>query len=97
MDLFERFFRAGLILNQHCTNAIKYDGEVVPCGMVEAADRQLVESGVVTIAGPTSGDRFNELTTVYNGAMAESSGPDCKIASITPSVRFVWLQVRADL
>ena len=44
---------------------------------------QLFEAGFVTIPGPTSGDRLDELTTAYDEVMAVASGPDFKIGSTT--------------
>ena len=44
---------------------------------------QFFEAGFVTIPGPTSGDRLDELTTAYDEVMAVASGPDFKIGSTT--------------
>jgi Phytanoyl-CoA dioxygenase (PhyH) len=45
--------------------------------------RQLEESGFVTIPGPLSGDRLDELATAYDDVMTAASGPDFKVASTT--------------
>ena len=48
--------------------------------------RQLVESGLVVVPGPLSGDPFNELTAAYDEVMAVAAGSDFKIASSTTRV-----------
>lgn len=45
--------------------------------------RQLVESGFVTIPGPLSGERLDELATAYDHVMTAASGPDFRMASTT--------------
>lgn len=54
-------------------------GSTLPSQSVQ----QLVESGLLIIPGPISGDPFNELILAYDEMMAVASGPDFKIGSTT--------------